>query len=395
VAVSASAPAVSESAIRTRPALPTRLHTVDTSAAPKQRSPWREVFGMSLLVPLGLACIFPNDPLLLDGRFPWVTLVPVLLGAQHGALAAAVSSALLAGLGALHMQLYGQSNLAALGPFAAGCFAAGTISGAARDRIQDRLTRLAGRAADDARRLSRLARAHAVLALSHRKLEERLAARSWSLASAFEDARRSLASASSPAALADVVLGVLSNHALVQSATLLTFDEQNGDLELGVCATLGNAPAVDLEHRMVQRALESRRLVALDAESADGPDETILAVAPLCAASGRLLGLVLIHELPFMAFQAESLNGLAALTALLADLLEDQFVDAEVDAELGELEPVFPPARERGLRAVSGYDGPLEPVTPEPRSLNVGEAGSGIVGVRSGARRQRNVAQSA
>jgi hypothetical protein len=352
---------------------------------------------MSLLVPLGIACIFPNDPLLLDGRFPWVTLVPLLLGAQHGALAAAVSSALLAGLGVLHMQLNGQGSPAALAPFAAGCFAAGTIAGAARDRIQDQLVRLGTRAADDARRLSRLARAHAVLALSHRKLEERLAARSWSLASAFEDARRALASASSPAAIGDVVLGVLSNHALVQSATLLTFGEAGARLD--VCATLGNAPAADLQHRMVLRALESRRLVALDAESADGPDETILAVAPLCAASGRLLGLILIHELPFMAFQAESLNGLAALTALLADLLEDQFVDAEVDAELGELEPVFPPARERGLRAVSGSppsydDAPLEPVIPEPRSLSAGDAGSGFAGTRSGTHR-RNVAQSA
>lgn len=351
---------------------------------------------MSLLVPLGIACVLPHDPLLLEGRFPWVTLVPLLLGAQHGALAAAVSSVLLVGLGALHVELNGQGSFAPLGAFAAACFAVGTIAGASRDRIHTKLSRLAGRAADESRRLSRLARAHAVLALSHRRLEERLAARSWSLASAFEDARRALGGASSPGAVGELVLNVLSNHALVQSATLLTFTAEGAEGEeeesLGVCATLGNAPAVDLEHRLVRRALETRRLVALDAESADGSDETILAVAPLCAASGQLLGIVLIHEMPFMAFQAESLNGMAALVALLADMLEDQFVDARSETEL---EALFAPAAgERGLHAVPSLDGPHEPVAPTARRLD-DPVSSDFVGTRTGAHRRRGVAQSA
>jgi len=367
---------------------------------------------MSLLAPLAIACFLPHDPLLLQARFPWVTLVPLLIGAQHGALAAAVSSALLAGLGALHievqnLELQAQGSYAELGAFVAGCFAAGTIAGASRDRIQAQLSRLTARADEDARRLSRLGRTHAVLRLSHRKLEERLAARSWSLASAFEDARRALGNASSPEAVGDVVLGVLSNHALVQSATLLTFTAEpaaNADAEphqLGVSATLGSAPAVDLQHRLLRRALETRRLVALDADSADGSDETLLAVAPLCATSGRLLGLVLVHELPFMAFQTEGLNGLAALTALLADMLEDQFVDAHNGAALEALftpalTPLAPPTLaadpERGLRAVPALD---EPVELGPEAADDDPLESGVVRSRSGSDRRRGVAQSA
>src|SRR5690606_10336043 len=80
--------------------------------------------------------------------------------------------------------------------------------------------------------------------------------------------------------------------------------------------------------------------VALDGESADGLEHDVLAVAPLVAASGRLLGLVAIHEMPFMAFQAESLKGLAAVTALLADMLEDHVVGArDEDALLLSLAP--------------------------------------------------------
>jgi polysaccharide biosynthesis protein PelD len=375
--------------------LPTRLAALDSGAVVTGRSPWREVFGLSLLVPLGIACILPDDPLMLEGRFPWVTLVPLLIGAQHGALAAAVSSVLLVGLGALHVELNGQGSFASLGAFAAGCFAVGTIAGASRDRIHAQLARLAGRAADESRRLSRLARAHSVLALSHGRLEERLAARSWSLASAFEDARRALGALSAPSAVGDLVLNVLSNHALVQSATLLTFisegDEGDGAAALGVCATLGNAPAAELDHRLVRRALETRRLVALDAESADGSDETILAVVPLCAASGHLLGLVLIHEMPFMAFEAEGLNGLAALVALLADMLEDQFIDARSETDL---EALFAPPMERGRRPMPSLDTPHEPVAPEARHFG-DPASIDFLGSRTGTHRRRGVAQSA
>jgi hypothetical protein len=349
---------------------------------------------MTLLVPLGLACVVPHDPLLLQADFPWVVLLPLLIGAQHGALAAAVSSALLAGLGALHLELRGPGSFEALGVFAAGCLCAGTIAGAARDRITAQLGRLAERASEDSRRLARLARAHAVLSLSHRKLEERLAARSWSLQGAFEDARRSLAGASSVSELGGVVLGVLSNHAQVQSATLLTFGAARGTRQppLAVSATLGNPPAADPGHRLVRRALETRGLVALDAENADGSDETILAVAPLCTASGRLLGLVLIHELPFMAFQAEGLNALAALTALLADLLEDQFVDSQSSAELDALFSSAPPS-EHELHTFPAADLLEEEPLEETRTLD-GSEGSGVIDTRTGTHRRR-VAQSA
>jgi hypothetical protein len=366
---------------------------------------WREVLAMTLIPALATACLAPDDPLLLAGHFPWLVLLPLLVGVQHGALAAAVSSALLVAAGTIHDVLGGPIPLGALATFAAGCVSAGVIAGHSRDRVQARLMRLSREARQGAERLARLGRAHAVVKLSHQRLEERMAARSWSIVGAFDDARRALARQASLAGVGDVVLHVLSNHALVQSATLLTLArDDRGRVALEARARLGNPPHFDTAHPLVQRALDTGRLVALDAESADGgAEQDLLAVAPLGTASGRLLGLVLIHEMPFMAFQAENLKGLAALTALLADMLEDRFVEAHAEAGL---QGVATPAS--GTRLKDEHGSVERPAADERATeqwledeLAASDAqpgatpGSEFVGTRTGTHRRRGVAQSA
>jgi len=379
------------------------------------RRSWGEVLAMALLPPLATAWVSPDDPLLLGSHFPWLVLVPVLIGVQHGSLAAAVSSALLVGAGVVHQGLGGATPAAALAAFAGGSLATGVIAGHLRDRAQARLARLSVEAKDGAERLSRLARAHAVVKLSHQRLEERLAAHGWSLVSAFEDARRTLAGQSSLASVGDVVLRVLANHGLVQSATLLTLARDGrGRAAFEALARIGNPTSVPPEHALVQRALDTGRLVALDAESADDAGHDVLAVVPLVTASGRMLGLVSIHEMPFMAFQAENLKGLAALAALLADMLEDRFIEAHAEGALlltpapeQELHAVAAPSSE--TRASGGEHGSDERPTEEwlEDELAAGEllaasepaAETGVsgefVGNRTGTHRRRSVAQSA
>jgi hypothetical protein len=153
----------------------------------------------------------------------------------------------------------------------------------------------------------------------------------------------------------------------------------------------------------VLRALATGRLVALDSEAADdGAEAAVLAVAPLVAASGKVLGVVLIHEMPFMAFQAENLKGLAALTALLADMLEDHFVEARPNELLSLVpglslvpEPLLP---ERSLEAVPTASEELtETVSTEdgPGDDASAPGDDGFVGTRTGTHRRRSVAQSA
>ena len=382
-----------------------------SDAAP--RSGWLEVAALSLLAPLGIACVAPEDPLLSAAPFPWLALVPLLLGAWHGALAGALSTALLVSVAAVYVELTNGPELHDLASFAGGCLAIGVLSGFFRDRTQARLVSLEQQSQASARELSRVGRAHVVLELSHRQLEERLAARNWSIAAAFRDAQRALAGSASLATVGDVVLGVLSNHAFVQSATLVSATPlEGGRYALRASTSINGPEQLDLEHRLVQRALTSGRLVALDAEGADlEAGESIVAVAPLRSVGGTLLGLVLVHEMPFLAFQAENLENLAALTALLADVLEDRFVDAAVHEALLEAAPLAEGTTAQATfteEAASSGPRPTEPSADDVprsdvrvrsdvalRSPVAVRRGRGFAGTRTGTHRRRRFAQSA
>lgn len=389
--------------VSARAARSTAATPVSSDGAP--RSGWLEVVALSLLTPLAIACVAPGDPLLSGAPFPWLALVPLLLGAWHGALAGALSTALLVSAGAVYVELTNGPELHDLVSFAGGCLAIGVLSGFFRDRMQARWVSLEQQSQASARELSRVGRAHVVLELSHRQLEERLAARNWSIAAAFRDAQRALAGNASLATVGDVVLGVLSNHAFVQSATLVSATElADGRYELRASTSKNGPTQLDLEHRLVQRALATGRLVALDAEGADlEAGESIVAVAPLRSVGGTLLGLVLVHEMPFLAFQAENLENLAALTALLADVLEDRFVDAAVREALIEAAPLAeaaaaaaPVAEGAARSSPRATEASAEEVPRSGLRSSVGlRRGRGWTGTRTGTHRRRRFAQSA
>src|SRR5262245_17824595 len=124
------------------------------------RSGWLEVVAFSLLVPLGVACAAPGDPLLSAAEFPWLALVPLLLGAWHGALAGALSTALLVSCAAVYIELSDGPELHGLASFAGGCLAIGVLAGFFRDRTQARLLSLEEQSRTSARELSRVGRAH-------------------------------------------------------------------------------------------------------------------------------------------------------------------------------------------------------------------------------------------
>jgi len=56
---------------------------------------WLEILAITVVIPLGSSWINPDDPFLFYAAFPWLALVSLLVGAQHGALGADVHSSLL------------------------------------------------------------------------------------------------------------------------------------------------------------------------------------------------------------------------------------------------------------------------------------------------------------
>lgn len=344
----------------------------------QDRRGWLEILAISLAVPLVVWCIHPQDPLLLRAEFPWLVLLPLLIGVQHGALGAAVHTALLLALAWAHEASLGRLDLALLAPWAGGCLAAGVIAGYSRDRAHARLAQLGRRADEGSERLARLSRSHAVLRLSHQSLEQRLSAQAWSIEGALEDLRRELAAPTPLPRVCESILHFLSNHAMAQVATLFTAvsaERPDGSAgELAITATLGSPPRIEARQRLIVRALTTGHLVALDPESSElGSNEQVLAAVPLVGVGGQLIGVIAIHEMPFMAFQATNLRALAVLCAELGALLQEHLNASASVAKTW------------------GAGGPRELVEDSQPAL----APTSFVGTRTGTRRRPGVARSA
>jgi hypothetical protein len=306
----------------------------------------------------------PSDPFLLQASFPWLVLAPLLCGVQHGLALALGSAALLffgacihtdpaAWLGAEALDL---ALLEPLYPWGTGCLLMALIAGHFGDRFRSASVRFRAESEASSQRLTRLTRMHGVMQLSHARLQERLAAERWSLESCVEDAERQMGALTSLADLGRIVLELLANHGMVLSASLFVTKDTEGAAPDGT-SSLGPAPlcafgafaeaAADgtpAMHPLVEGAWSTRRLHSvldlLDDETAE--DAAVLCAIPLASSRGRAIGVVAIHEMPFLAFQAEHLGRLALLTARLADLVEDRLVElvpaAESELARGETE---------------------------------------------------------
>jgi hypothetical protein len=314
------------------------------------------------------------DPFLLQASFPWLVFAPLLVGVQHG-LSLGILSAVLSLLGAwAHSDLgiwlgatapgsstLGESPFQALAPWGTGCLLAAIVAGHFRDRWEKTGTALVVEHAELARRLRRTDSAHAVLRLSHARLEERLAAQAWSLDSCLRDATRQLEDLTSFADLGRVVLDVLASQAMVQSASLFVpaararragaagrqpswLGARRGPiLDRSPLATLGNEPSPRSTHPLVKSAWATRRLQAVTGAPEDaGLDPSVLAAVPLLTSEGQLLGVIAIHDMPFLAFQSDNLTTLARLTSHLADVIEQRLIDAAESRSSFETEAADP-----------------------------------------------------
>ncbi len=334
--------------------------------APSASGRLAEALVITAALPAAGYALQTADPFLLEASFPWLVFAPLLVGIQHG-LSLGILSAVLLFLGALiHSDLglwlgtaaagsgaLGESSLLALAPWGTGCLLAAIVAGHFRDRWLDGSTAITAEHAELTRRLRRTDSAHAVLRLSHSRLEERVAAQTWSLDSCMRDAAEELDSLTSFADLGRVVLDVLASQAMVQSASLFVPATRTARAAgaggealsagrgnwLGVrrsttlsrapIVMLGNEPSPRSTHPLVKSAWATRRLQAVTGAPEDaGLDPSVLAAVPLLTSQGQLLGVIAIHDMPFLAFQSDNLSTLARLTTHLADLIEQRLIEA-------------------------------------------------------------------
>jgi hypothetical protein len=302
---------------------------------------------------LGMA-FHPKDPFWMHAPVPWLLLLPLLCGAQYGLSHAVISSGLLSAIAYVFGRNAGQLDTVLLSSWGLGGLIVGAIAGQFRDVREERAQRANTLIAHLSERVERSERTGRLLKLSHDRLEERLAATRWSLGGSVEVAQRKMQALCSRRELGEALLDVLASQAMVQVASL--YWAGSGLLLPFAVSSLGSPRASQNLPVLVARAWKTRKLAAVGDINAvtSGDDGAVLAAVPVITSSGHMVGVVAIHQMPFMAFQAEQLRSLLVVVGQLGDMMNDRL------RELADQKIVSPRSAVAALPAVAREAEPTE-----------------------------------
>jgi len=306
-----------------------------------QLAPWLETLVLTLLVP-ALGCLLSkDDPFFVQSAFPWLWFGPLLVALRYG-IAPALSSVsslvvlwfvfsltgLLKGAFPLHFMLGG-----ALLSLIAGQFSSVWTT---RLRRSDQLSRHASE------RFQQLSRAYFMVRHSHDRLEQNLVSRPVTLRQAMMELRRLLVERGGEVSneLAGELMVILAHYCSLSSAAI--YAVRHGVPDPVPLAQCGQGASYRPDDLLLRSALESGTTAYQAANRlGDGQHSSYLVAAPLRTSSGRMLGVLLVSDMPFMALHRETLQILGVLLAYAADHVEAATIAKRLIAVYPDCPTVF------------------------------------------------------
>ncbi len=271
----------------------------------RQVSPWVILLEM-LILPLlmfwlGLM-VTPEDPLWLNGSFPWVWFAPVLLSLRYGPLV---------GLGSVTVVFLIWLSIGSIDQFPKLSFLGGLILvmvvgefsslWLARTRRAETVQAYLGQ------RLESLTRQFYLLHLSHDRLEQDLISHPMSMRDALGHLRQTAGNESDLAVNSQALLRLLAQYCQIESAGVFLL---KGDrLDPQAVATIGQFSPLQADDPLLTESLANKRLCHIGGAAPESLARTrYLIAAPLINLAGEVYGVVLVEKIPFFALQDEILQ---------------------------------------------------------------------------------------
>ncbi|MSN24816.1 MAG: hypothetical protein GJV46_03000 [Geobacter sp.] len=297
--------------------------------------PWLETVVITLLVPAIGALLDSSDPFFMGAQFPWLWFGPLLVALRYG-ISKALSSVSLLVLLWLVLSWSGlvkeffPLNFMLGGTLMA--LVAGQFSSvwSTRLRRSDQLSRHA------TERFEQLSRAYFVVRLSHDRLEQNLISRPVTLRQAMNEMRTLMAKTGGElsAATTGELMSILVNYCSLTSAAL--YPVKSGKLLPEPLAKCGQDTPCLPDDLLLRSAMESGHTAYQSADRLrEDQHSRYLVAAPMITCSGKLLGVLLVTDMPFMALNRETLQILGVLLAYAAD-------HTEAADSAGQLFKVYP-----------------------------------------------------
>ncbi len=302
---------------------------------------WVETLLLTLLMPSLAWMLDHNDPLFLYSHFPWIWFGPILAGLRYGIAPALFSMAVLSVL----WFAYSVSGVISGGfprDFMLGGALLALLTGQFSSIWNSRLRRATQLSNHAAERFQQLSRAYFMVRLSHDRLEQNLISRPVTLRQGMIELRSLLSQNSGhfDESIARDLLSLLSHYCTLGSASLYSISE--GGLKPEHVASCGTGAPYHSTDLLLRSALESGHTAYQSAQRLRKDEESsYLVAAPMRTSSGRLVGMLLVSDMPFMALQRENLQIIGVLLAYTADNLEAASLASGFLAIYPDSPPVF------------------------------------------------------
>ncbi|HOV17971.1 PelD GGDEF domain-containing protein [Ottowia sp.] len=273
-----------------------------------------EIIALPLLA-VALGYIWaPQDPLQVNGEFPWAWLAPLLLALRYGPLA---------GLGAAGVLLvaWWTLNPGRIGLFPQMYFLGGLIlvfvAGEFSSFWRTRTRRAEAVQLYLDQRLDHVVRQHYLLRLSHDRLGRELIGRPMSMHDALVALRDTERDDVGSKQGAQALLRLLAQFCQLDCAALHSV--AHGQIAADPAAVLGVYQGMNLADPLVRQALETRKLCHISQAVAAQQDSQYLVAAPLLDLAGEMYGLLLVQNMSFFALHTENLQTLQLLLGYYTD----------------------------------------------------------------------------
>lgn len=280
---------------------------------------------------LGLALgywLSPQDPLLVHNTFPWLVLVPLLMGMRYGFMQGLIGAVVLV----LALFVYRANGYVVYqdipDSFVVGVLISGMLVGEFRDLWERRLERLDMANEYRQLRLDAFTRTHYILRISHDRLEQRVAGNDRSLRSSLLGLRSQLRALprgdDALAALAESIMNLLAQYGSFHVAGLYRVEDDER-VQLQPLNALGACKPMRVDDLLVRMCLKRGELVSVREdllERGEGREHSqYQACIPLIDTEDRILALLAVEQMPFFSFNDRTLSLLAILAGHVADLL--------------------------------------------------------------------------
>ncbi|WP_306533832.1 PelD GGDEF domain-containing protein [Geobacter sp.] len=309
---------------------------------------WLETFAITAIVITGGFLLNSSDPLFVHAQFPWVWFGPLLVALRYGIAPGLVST------GGICLTLLVMPRLGLpIGEFPTNYVLGGLLivllTGQFSEVWNKRLRHADHLSRHTSDRFEQLSRAYFMVRLSHDRLEQNLISRPVTLRDAMINLRNLLLKHGGrmDSETGAALLSILMHYCSLQSAALYLANDDNeiADHPLAQCgkgATLkkddlllrsaiesGQAAYQSINSRIIEGqtssspAALSSAVWSVDTSRLDQKEQTsYLVVAPMRTSSGKLLGLLLVTEMPFLNLHRETLQIMGVLLAYASDQAE-------------------------------------------------------------------------